>query len=88
MKEFGIWAEPYLCTGMEGVPSQPLRVARNVKANTFEEACDFICNDPIIQEGWGNYDPVKRSLWGCKLYPTFEEAEAPWAELRKRNREL
>lgn len=88
MKEFDIWAEPYLASGMEGIPSLPLLVARNVKSDTFEEACDFICKEPEIYKSWGEYDPVRRRLWGCKLHPSYEEAEASWAELRKRNREL
>jgi hypothetical protein len=86
MDEFNIWVEPYLCTGMEGIPSQPLMVAEKVKANTFEEACDITGNNPEIQKGWGYYNPVTKSLWGCKMHPSFEEAEAPWIEHRKRNR--
>ena len=84
MKKFNIWAEPYLVTGMEGIPSDPILVARNIEAETFEDACDIVGKDPVILKGFGSYDPVRRSLWGCKLYPSRAEAEAPWAELTKR----
>ena len=85
MNVYNIWAEPYLATGMEGIPSQPIIVARGVEGETFEEACDTYCAIPENIEGFGEYNPIRRSLWGCKLHPTREEAEAPWAELRNRN---
>lgn len=70
MPKFEVWMEGYLATGMEGVPSGPDRIAI-VEANSFEEACDIVGK----RKKWSSlYEKETRSMWGCRLYPTLEEA--------------
>lgn len=70
MPKFEVWMEGYLATGMEGVPTNP-EMLGTVEANSFQEACDIIGKS----KKWANlYNSERRSIWGCRLFQTHEEA--------------
>jgi hypothetical protein len=79
-KQFGIWSEGYLATGMDGIPSDP-HFWGMVEAETFQEACNKLAEK---NEGFKNsYDPKRMTYWGCRLYPSFDEANEFLKERRK-----
>lgn len=85
MIEYEIWTEPYLASGME-IPSRPALVGKR-EATSFEEACIQYCSNDKIQKGWGQFNPTKLTLWGLRLYPSYDEAENAntlWETYRKR----
>lgn len=67
MKTWQVWMEGYLATGMEGQPS-PARQLGVAAAETFADACEIICAGKEFQALNGTFDPVRLSVWGCRLY--------------------
>ena len=68
-----IWIEGYLATGMEGVPAKAHLLGK-VEAQTFAEACDQLCSDPAWQEGHGNYDRERGTVWARRLFNNEADA--------------
>lgn len=61
---YEIWREGYTCTG----EYSPETLVCYGWGKSFEEACRrTLRNDR-------DYDPEKNTIWGCKLYPTQEQA--------------
>lgn len=70
-KLWQIWAEGYLISGMEGVPS-PAFLMGSAVAPTFKEACDkFFKNYPGADI---NYDSERLSYWACSLFDNEQDA--------------
>jgi hypothetical protein len=74
MKTWEVWSEGYLATGMEGVPA-PAQKLGEAQAETFKDACDLVCSSSTFQVRQGNYDPVRLTVWGCRLFDNKEEAQ-------------
>ena len=89
MKTFNIYKEGYLDQGMEGRPASAELIGIG-EGNTFGEAVlDWVCRHTAdaaqedfsisVEKRWLPYDevtnPVAFYCWGCKLYPTLEEAQ-------------
>ena len=64
MKTFKVWMEGYSVNGNRATA----KFKGKFQANTFQEACD------MAFEGDKYYDRDKLDVWGCKLYPTEDEA--------------
>ena len=71
--KFEIWSEGYLATGMEGIPEKA-RMLAEVEADSFQEACDKLCSDPDWQRRYGNYNPERLTVWGCRLFDNEADA--------------
>ena len=70
MKKFyHIWVEGYQATGDAG----KAYYLGWCYASSFQEACDKFCTKEI-QKRYGNYDPKRKSLWGCRLFESEVEA--------------
>jgi hypothetical protein len=70
-----IWQEGFAATG-EGGPAQKLGEAT---APTFEEACQrWVDNKkrvtPDFNNRYGEYDPERNTIWGCRLYSNERDA--------------
>ena len=48
--------------------SAPASCLGTFEAESFEEACKIACKDDP------NYDPVRNTSWGCKLYDNERDA--------------
>lgn len=72
-KTYDIWMEGYWVTGMEDRPAPASKLASNVEASNFAEACRNYCSklDPAKH---GTFDPENLTLWGCGLFPNEHEA--------------
>lgn len=64
MKKYEIWSEGYACTG-DWSPAFLMGVE---DAETFKEAC--ICRF----KGDKNFDSVRLTYWGCRLFDNETEA--------------
>jgi hypothetical protein len=78
MAKFEVWMEGFLVTGMEGVPSNPV-LLDTVEANSFQDACDIVGKYP---KNISLYNSKKRSIWGCRLFQTPEEACALFKNIK------
>ncbi len=67
MPSFEIWSEGFLMSGMEGVPAKA-QLLGVVEADTFRAACIKLCSTIKFQELHGNFDPIRLTVWACKLY--------------------
>lgn len=83
MKTYCIWVEGYLATGMEGIPEYPKLVGA-MGGESFKAACVDLCDNKEMQRRFGDYDKERNTLWGCKLFPNYEEADMTWKEHRQR----
>lgn len=71
--KFDIWVEGYCATG--GSSTAQL-MASNVEGKTFRDAVLnwYNSNPEEIEKGWGSFNEKKLSFWGCRVFPTEEEA--------------
>ena len=59
--------EGYACNGDRGTAS----LEGSFETETFEEACDLVGKKyPEL------YDATQHSVWGCRLFPTEQQARA------------
>lgn len=70
MKMYSIWSEGYAVTGQSG---QAQYICAS-EGSSFREAC-FNAWKAGKFEGYGGYDEVYNSLWGCKLYDNLADAQ-------------
>jgi hypothetical protein len=73
MKEWEIWSEGYLATGMEGIPETAQLMGKFV-ANSFKEACDkwaATLTDPYSKSC---YDGERLMFWACGLFDNEADA--------------
>ena len=69
METYNIWMEGYVATGEYGTHS----LLGTSKGNTFKEAVvKWVSNHPDYKS---LFDENRLTIWGCKLYPTEEEAK-------------
>lgn len=69
METYNIWMEGYVVTGDYGTHS----LLGTSKGNTFKEAVvKWVNNHPDYKS---LFDENRLTIWGCKLYPTEEEAK-------------
>lgn len=67
---YTIWSEGYVVPGVEGKP-HPATLLGEAEGEDFREACfSFFANHPLTP----HFDASRLTVWGCKLYPTEEEA--------------
>lgn len=59
--KYQVWMEGFHAQG--GDPAQASLVGE-VEADSFQEACDKLCNANYA----GIYDSKQLSVWGCQLY--------------------
>jgi hypothetical protein len=71
--KYEIWAENLLETGMEGIPQKAFLIAKDVEADSFQEACDKAI--PLTEYA-ADYDSEKLKVWCLSLYDN--EADANW----------
>ena len=69
MKDFEIWIEGYLCTGMEGKPSTAQFLGTE-KANSFREAVLIY----YVRNPSRTFVPEKLEDWGCRLFDNEYDA--------------
>ena len=68
MKTYNIWEEGYCVTGGYGKH----HLLGTSKGNTFKEAViNWINSHPNFKD---LFDEDSLTIWGCRLYPTEEEA--------------
>ena len=68
MQTFKIWSEGYSATGEYGTHS----LLGTSKGNSFKEAViNWMNNNPDYKK---LFDENRLTYWGCRLYPTEEEA--------------
>lgn len=77
--KYNIWSEGYLVTGMEGIPAKAMLVASDVEGKTFDDAVkNWVASQDRqeLERSWGTYSfhEGNHFLWGCRLFPTEEEA--------------
>jgi hypothetical protein len=70
MKKYDVWAEGFLCTGMEGIPANA-HYHGSIEAESFKEACDKLFTS---DEDLKYYSPKNLSYWGCSLFDNKEDA--------------
>lgn len=70
--KFQVWSEGYLCSGMEGIPSRAM-FHGEFEGETFSDACQAWM-DTLSEEGKKDVDLVRLTFWGCRLFPSEEEA--------------
>lgn len=70
MEMHEVWAEGYRASG----DSAGARLLGRVEADTFAEACDKLCSPADWQRQNGNYDPQRRTVWGCRLFNNEADA--------------
>ena len=59
-----VWREGYRITG----ESEGAVKLGEAQAATFKEACDIVCRC------YTNYDPMRRTVWGCRLFNNEADA--------------
>lgn len=72
-KEYEIWSEGYLCTGMEGVPAKADFHGR-FEGETFQDACDKWAETLKDEYSRSCYDRDRLVYWGCKLFDNEDDA--------------
>lgn len=73
MKQYEIWMEGYLCSGMDGIPANAMLLG-TVEAESFKEACATLCSPKGFQKHYGNFDSERLSVWGCRLFDNEADA--------------
>lgn len=64
-KRWDIWVEGYAATGQYGTAQM---LAAGIEAATFKEACIKVCSPKAFQEGHGDFDAERLTVWSCKLF--------------------
>jgi len=76
MKEYEVWEEGGLITGN----SAPACLLGTLTAGSFQEACDTLLEDDEF------YNSMSLSRWGCRLYPSEEQARKNDVIYNRRNK--
>lgn len=75
-REYQIWSEGFLITGMEGVPAKA-KLCGTGKGETFQEACDIFFNNrnhKNYAENKKYYNSKYLTYWGCRLFEKESDA--------------
>lgn len=72
MKEWEIWSEGYLVSGMEGIPATA-QLEGKFHAETFSDACKKWAETLPVKEQ-KLFNPVYLTFWGCKLFDNEADA--------------
>lgn len=79
---YSIWVEGYSITGS----SAPAGFVADVEATSFREACIKFFT-PDTRKHWGEFNPEKLTVWGCRLFnkpegarKRFRSVEIEWDE--------
>lgn len=70
MKNYEIWSEGYLCTGMEGIPSKAYKHGE-APGETFKDACVNLAKK---DSSFAHFKLENMTYWGCRLFDNEEEA--------------
>ena len=70
-RNYDVWIEGYLATGMEGIPMKA-RYLGNFAGNTFENACAMWA---LTSDSEDLYDAKTNKYWGCKLFDNEYSAQ-------------
>ena len=78
MQEYNIWEEGYAASGDYSLH----QLLGKAKGRTFREAVNTWVSTKTKELGgikkfiehYGEFDTIRLTLWGCRLYPTEEEA--------------
>lgn len=65
--KYSIWMEGFQV--MEGKATAEF--LGEYEADTFLEACQMAADD---HPGYGNYDPKRNCIWGCRLFDNEKDA--------------
>jgi len=76
IKEYDVWMEGYSITGN----SAPACLLGTLKAGSFQEACDTLLEHDTL------YNSMNLSRWGCRLYPSEEQARKNDVTYNRRNK--
>lgn len=72
LREYEVWSEGYLCSGMEGIPATAQFHGKS-RATSFKEACDKWA-ETLTPDSKSCYDRDRLSFWGCRLYDNETDA--------------
>lgn len=71
LKEYNIWTEGYLVTGMEGIPAKA-KLWGKYKGQSFEEACNTcFTKDNNLADF---FNGTNLTFFGCKIYDNEKDA--------------
>jgi len=70
LKEYTVWEEGYLATGMEGVPA-PASCLGTFQARSFKEACYLAAFE---HDSLSLFDAKDLTIWGCRLFDNEQRA--------------
>lgn len=74
MKEFEIWSEGFLCTGMEGVPARASLLGKEMAINWEQAVEQYMAKNPKrIDVREYNGEKVYTD-WGCRLFDNEADA--------------
>lgn len=73
MKEFELWTEGYLCTGMEGIPATATFHGK-FKGNTFKEAIQAYKNTLTDPYSVSCVDVENMNFWLCRFFDNEADA--------------
>jgi len=68
MPGYSVWLEGYRCTGNSGTA----QIIGTAMAETFADACRKVACK--VKGRYGRFDPEKLTFWGCRAFPTRQEA--------------
>jgi len=67
---YSIWMEGYAATGQ----SSPAQFLGAFKAENFRNACIIWDSIHNRDKGYGNFDIINLSVWGCSLFDNEADA--------------
>lgn len=73
MKEWEIWSEGYLATGMEGAPAKA-QLYGKFYGETFRDACDQWAKTLTDPHSISCYNAERLSFWVCRLFDNETDA--------------
>ena len=73
MKEFEVWTEGYLCTGMEGIPAKA-QMHGKFKGETFKDAVIAWKNTLTDEYSIKCVDIDRMNFWGCRFFDNEVDA--------------
>lgn len=72
-KEWEVWSEGYLATGMEGIPATA-QFHGKFNGETFRDACDKWAETLSDDYSKSCYDGERLTFWACRLFDNEADA--------------
>jgi len=73
MKEYEVWTEGYLATGMEGIPAKA-QLHGKFKGNSFKEAIQAFKDTLTDSYSIECVDVENMNFWGCRFFDNETDA--------------